>query len=197
MLKLRGFTLIETIIFIVVLGISLGSIVSLFLQSATSSHYPYDQQRAIAIANTYMDEILRKRWDENVPFGGGCVETGSNYCNNFCAAKSYPDCGTCLPNPGPPASCIAPPSTAIGPDGLETRANFDDIDDYDGLADATPNDANGTPVANYAGYSVSVSVTAATPLPPVPAADVKKIVVTVSRTSSTDSYELTAYKVNH
>lgn len=194
----RGFTLIETVIFIIVMGIALSGIVSLFVQSAVGGRYPFEQQRAIALANTYMDEILRKRWDESVPFGGGCVETGSTYCDTRCATYIYPACGSCLLDV-PTASCVAPiatvPPAPPGPDPAEIRASFDDIDDYNGLADAPPVDASGTPIAGYAGYSVTVSVT--TPGPAwngVPAADTKHIVVTVS--VGADSYSLTAYRVN-
>lgn len=197
MLKQRGFTLIETVIFIMVMGIALSGIVSLFVQSAVGGRYPFEQQRAIALANTYMDEILRKRWNESVPFGGGCVETGSLSCNNYCAARPYPDCRTCLLDTVN-SVCVAPAAAASGVDTGETRATFDDIDDYDGLSNPTPVNAAGTAIAGYAGYSVAVSVTspaAGTLWNGVPALDTKEIIVTV--TVGADSYALTAYRVNH
>lgn len=192
MVRQRGFTLIETVVFIIVLGIALGSIVSLFVQSAMGERYPYDQQRAIAIANAYMDEILRKRWDENSPLGGGCVITvGSTYCSDFCSAKTYPDCGTCIPDVAT-SKCTALSATAIGNDG-ETRSTFDDIDDYHGLNDLSPVDASGVAIGGYAGYSVGVLVTN-TALSGVPSADSKQIVVTVSKDGN--SYDLTAFRMN-
>ena len=196
----RGFTLIETVIFIIVMGLALGGIVSLFVQSAIGGRYPFDQQRAIALANTYMDEILRKRWDEGVPLGGGCVATGSGYCPGICALKVYPVCGTCLLNNAPPGSCVAPaavvPPAAPGPEPGEGRAAYDDIDDYNGLVDAPPVDSTGAPIPGYAGYSVAVAVTnPAAPWNGVPAADTKQIVVTVSL--GVESYALTAYRVNY
>lgn len=199
MRKQNGFTLIETVIFIIVMGLALSGIVSMFVQSAVGGRYPFDQQRAIALANTYMDEILRKRWDENVPFGGGCVETGSGYCAGLCAGKAYPACGTCtldIIN----SICVAPvavvPPAAPGPEAGEIRATFDDIDDYNGPPDTPPLDATGAAIPGYGGYSVAVSVTnPAVAWNGVPAADTKQIVVTV--TTGAESYALTAYRVNY
>ncbi len=189
----RGFTLIETVIFIIVMGLALGGIVSLFTQSAVGGRYPFDQQRAIALANAYMDEIMRKRWDENTPLNGGCVETGSGYCAAYCAAKIPPTCGTCSLVAG---ACVAPAATPLGAEAAEVRASYDDIDDYLGLPDTIPKDATGTAIADYAGYTVAVAVsTPAAAWNGIPTADVKQIVVTVS--VGTDSYSLTTYRVNY
>ncbi len=197
MRRQSGFTLIEIVIFIIVMGVSLSGIIGLFVQSAVGGNYPFDQQRAIAIANAYMDEIMRKRWDENVPFGGGCVETTSGYCNTYCAGRVYPSCGTCTLDTVN-SICVAPTATVppalSGPEAGENRASFDDIDDYDGVNDTPPQDATGAAVPGYGGYNVQVVVTN-TALNGIPALDSKQIVVTV--TKGADSYALTAYRVNY
>ena len=46
-----------------------------------------------------------------------------------------------------------------GIDGEVLRASFDDVDDYDGLADAGARDQFGNPIAGLAEYAVSVAVT--------------------------------------
>jgi len=199
----QGFTLMETVLFIVVMGIALGAISQLFIESATSSHFPYQQQKAVAIANAYMDEIIHKSWDENSPLGGGCVETGTNYCTNYCLAQSYPTCDqctagllTCVPVGGAVANCAT--GVNCGPDVGETRSTFNDIDDYDGLNLTPPQDAAGNNIAGYAGYNVQVSVsTPNVAWNSINGADVKQIDVTVTTIApGFDSYTLTAIKVN-
>ncbi len=59
--------------FIVVIGIALSVVMMQFRQNAGHSHEPYVRQRGMAVMNAYMDEIVRKRWNENSPVGGGLV----------------------------------------------------------------------------------------------------------------------------
>lgn len=42
--------------------------------------------------------------------------------------------------------------------GTGTRANFDDVDDYNGLSDAGAQDQFGVPIAGLSAYNVTVSV---------------------------------------
>lgn len=166
----RGFTLIETVIVIVLVGAMMAGMTSLFMNNVGNSHRPFLRQRALAVANAYMDEIQRKQWNEATPLGGGCVNTG--------------------------ASCPTGPGViAIGADG-ETRATYDDIDDYHGLNQSPPQDSSGTDMPGYAGYTVSVTV--AQPggsWNTIPAADVRLITVSVT-SSSNETISLSAYRVN-
>ena len=69
------------------------------------------------------------------------------------------------------------------PDGVsgETlRRLFDDVDDYNGLADSSARDASGTMLPGGNRYSVRVSVVRAGGLPGVPAADARLVTVTVT-----------------
>jgi MSHA pilin protein MshD len=47
------------------------------------------------------------------------------------------------------------------PDGVggETRANYDDVTDYNGLTDVGARDINGNPIPALAAYTITVSVT--------------------------------------
>lgn len=80
-----------------------------------------------------------------------------------------------------------------GVDGEAARADFDDLDDYDGLADSGARDQFGNPIAALAAYDVSVSVTASAALPGVPAADAFRVDVVVSRGADL-SYLLSGYR---
>jgi len=95
--------------------------------------------RAVALGQSYLDEILSRRFDE-----------------------------LSEPNGIPPCRSLgagAKPCTAEGSFGAdgETRANYDDVDDYHGLAEgegeANPlRDSMGVTRDGYANFHVSVSV---------------------------------------
>lgn len=108
---LRGFTLIEMVIFILVVGIAFSAVMVIFINSSASSGDAMIRVRTVELAQSLMEEILLKKFDENTPQGGQCV--------TFAA---YSRCTS-----GPSAS------PALGSDG-ETRAAFDDVDDYHNIA---------------------------------------------------------------
>lgn len=58
----RGFTLIEVIIFIVVVGAGLAGILSVFTTSVKSSADPMVRKQTIAIAESLLEEILQKEF---------------------------------------------------------------------------------------------------------------------------------------
>jgi len=80
-----------------------------------------------------------------------------------------------------------------GADGEAARANFDDLDDYDGLVDNGVRDQFGSPVAALADYSVGVSVSPSSVLPSVPSANALRIDVVVTRGSDVN-FVLSAYR---
>lgn len=68
------------------------------------------------------------------------------------------------------------------PDGTEAesgRADWDDVDDYDGLVDVGARDQTGAALAALAGYRVSVAVSATEALAGVPSKLARRIDVTV------------------
>lgn len=67
-----------------------------------------------------------------------------------------------------------------GVDGEASRADFDDLDDYDGLADIGARDQFGTAIAGLGTYNVAVGVTASSGLTAVPAADALRVDVVVT-----------------
>ena len=131
----RGLSLIEVVVFIVVLGIGVAGMAVLYNQLTLSSVDPVVRKQAVAIANSLMEEIQLR------PF---------TYCD--------PDDANVFTAPTPP--CGAP--EGLGPEG-ETRyvdPRFDNVNDYDGFSMGTILDINSTPVAGLAGYSVSSVVVA-------------------------------------
>lgn len=88
---------------------------------------------------------------------------------------------------------LADPDTV---DGEAARANFDDIDDYNGLADAGAHDQFGAPLAGLGDYGVAVSVIPSAGLPSVPAADAVRVDVMVTHASDVN-FVLSGYRTRH
>jgi MSHA pilin protein MshD len=73
-----------------------------------------------------------------------------------------------------------------GPESGETRATFDDVDDYDGYTETNPTLKDGTALSDYNGWTRSVAVTYVDPLNPVntiASSTLKRITVTVAAPS--------------
>jgi MSHA pilin protein MshD len=125
-----GFTLVELVLTLLLISIAaLGVGYTLSFGLGREADSLW-QAKAVALAAAYFEEIEAKRYDETSPLGGV-----------------------------PPCSPSTTPCSAAGAfnDG-ETRAEFDDVDDYDGLNDAPPLDAEGNVRTGYERYVVNVTV---------------------------------------
>ncbi|PSU47013.1 pilin protein [Photobacterium frigidiphilum] len=114
-IKSKGFTLIEGIIAIVIMGIAMVTLTSFLFPQIEQSATPHYQARASALANAYMTEILARKFDHNSDDNGERFR---------CDDNAYPDFP--LTTPPPPICTIA-----LGPDS-ENRAQLNDVDDYIG-----------------------------------------------------------------
>ena len=152
----RGFTLVELIVTMVVVSIAvLGISYALSFAFSRQSDGLW-QAKAVALAESYIEEIMARRFDEVTPLGG------------------VPPCST----------ATTPCSATLGPEG-ETRADYDDVDDYHGVDDLPPLDADGNVRADYPGFRVQVDVAYATPAQTAAfglnaASDAKLVTVTVT-----------------
>ena len=126
----KGFSLIELIVTIVVTAIALTALGVGLLTASKNSVDPIVSMRAATLAQAYLDEILSKRFDEANGSGGvtRCGEIGQSACS------------------------------AVGVDAGETRATFDDVDDYNGLDETPPRDAFDVAASNYDGFRIQVGV---------------------------------------
>ena len=165
---LRGFTLIEVIIFIVVVGAGLAGILSVMNTVVKSSADPLIAKQTVAIAESMLEEILLKE---------------------FCD----PDSATLSPT-APPVC----PASRIAADQEATRADYDDVDDYNGYAHTGIVDLTGTAVAGLASYNitnVTVAVTTAAQNAALNAVGAKRVTVTV--TGPQGPITLTGYRSNY
>jgi MSHA pilin protein MshD len=83
-----------------------------------------------------------------------------------------------------------------GTDGETARADLDDVDDYDGLADAQARDQYGNAIAGLENYGVAVSVQGSNALPSVPATAALLVNVTVQPPTGA-SVTLSAYRTDY
>jgi MSHA pilin protein MshD len=161
----RGMSLIEVVVFIVVLGIGIAGLAILYNRLTLSSVDPLVRKQAVAIASSLMEEIQLR------PF---------TFCDPddpavFTAAS--------------PAGC-APPE-GIGIEGGETRYGptfFDNVSDYDGFGMVGGiQDISNTTISGLSGYSAQVQIVAAGGDFPaaIPAAEALRITVTVTGPANT------------
>jgi MSHA pilin protein MshD len=156
----RGFSLIEVIVFIVVLGIGIAAVAVIYNQITVASVDPLVRKQTVAIANSLMEEIQLR------PF---------TYCDPDDAAVF---------TAANPAGCGV--QEGIGAEGGETRygaPRYDNVSDYHGFSmPGSIQDFSNATINGLAGYSAQVSIAnGGTDFPAaVPAAEALRITVTVT-----------------
>jgi MSHA pilin protein MshD len=138
-----GFTLIELIMSMVIISIALVGIFSVINITTLHSADPIVQHQAIAIAESYMDEILQQSYS-----------------------------GT--------ASSV--------------RADFNNVDNYNGLVNIGVQDQQGVAIAGLSQYTVTVGVSAPSTLSG--GVNVKQITVSVSG-PGVSGLTLVSYRANY
>ena len=129
----RGFTLVEAMATMLIFSIAALALTNVLGFSLRHQSDGMVTAKVINLAQSYFEEIAARRFDENTPLGGV-----------------------------PPCSPATTPCSTIGIDG-ESRATFDDIDDYHGLDESPPLDSFGDPRPDYQGYRVQIAVSYPTP----------------------------------
>ncbi|UTW44729.1 prepilin-type N-terminal cleavage/methylation domain-containing protein [bacterium SCSIO 12696] len=80
-----GFTLVEMVVFLVVISIGLGALIAVYNQSLINSVDPLVRVKMLEIAQSQLDEVAARKYDENTPTGGvpacGSAETGAQPCS--------------------------------------------------------------------------------------------------------------------
>jgi MSHA pilin protein MshD len=135
-----GFTLIEVIVGIVVLSISFSLLTTLIYPLANQSAEQVHQIRAAELGQSMINEILGRAFDEKSDMAGGFIRCGES--SVACTDKDK--MGADLDSLG----------------NTETRANYDDVDDYDVINFSGPiqNSLGADISALYVGFSMNVDV---------------------------------------
>jgi len=132
----RGLSLIELVIFMVVISAALAGVLRIFIQATSASADPMLRRQALAIAESLMEEV------QLMPF---------TFCDpddaNVETATSSAGCASSV--------------EALGPEAGENRfatPQFDNVNDYNGYTMSGIVDITNTAVAGLSGYSASVAV---------------------------------------
>ncbi len=169
-----GFTLIEIVVSITAVGILMTLILSVLAPEGVRGTDAIYSMRAAELGQSYLEEMLGKRYAENSPLGNAlrCGEAGG------------------------PGACTTP----LGPDsGETTHTTFDDFDDYNGFSDGSagtaPTDQSGSARPNYTGFQVTATVSYAGTDLGLNNLDAKLAVVTVTDPHGA-RYVFSVYKAN-
>ena len=172
----RGLSLIELVIFMVVLSAALAGVLQVFVQATVNSADPAVRRQALAVAQALLEEV------QLMPF----TFCDSDDANVETASST--------------AGCVGG-ADAIGPEPGEARfatPQFDHVNDYHGYTlSGGIVDLTNAPVPGLAAYSASVSVAAAA-LGDIGAAsgDALRITVTVTGPGGV-SLALNGYRSRH
>ncbi|EEZ01347.1 MSHA pilin protein MshD [Vibrio sp. RC586] len=180
---MRGFTLIEMVIVIVVLGIALVGV--------STALYPRSQQtaeqvlsvKAAELGRAVLDEILSRNFDQQSGPNGGLPE---------CVIISMQD----------RKNCTAP--SELGDDGEMNNTEFNDVDDYITTRPISVTDVLGSDISGeYPRFTVSVQVFYATDnngqfsaVPATAATHYKRIVIVIYDPQG-NPYSFTAIRGNY
>ena len=172
-----GLSLIELVMFIVIVGIGVAGILSVLNLTAQKSADPMIRKQMMAAAESLLEEV------ELMPF---------TYCD--------PDDPAVLTAPNA-AGCVTAEGTTTIPagEGRGTATPFDNVGDYGGttgtLTISPLTDVSNSAIGMLAGYSATVNV-ATSALGGIAAADSLLITVTVTA-SAGESLALSGYRTRY
>lgn len=91
----RGFTLMEVIVFIVVVAVAMGALLAVFNNSVVNSVDPAVRVKALEKGQALLDEILARKYDENTPTGGvpACDSSAGDACVGINPDGDFDDVG--------------------------------------------------------------------------------------------------------
>jgi MSHA pilin protein MshD len=138
----RGVSLVELLVFIVVVGIAVVGVVAALRLGTAASTDPMVHKQALAIAEALLEEVQLQ------PF---------TYCDpddaNAASALDNTGCAVAANNE----------NLAMGPEGTEARTSatepFDNVSDYHGVNLPGITGIDGTAIPGLGGYGASITVT--------------------------------------
>ena len=168
----NGFTLVELVLFIAIMGVAVGGVLIAYDFAARDSADPVVKKQALAIAESLLEEI------QQMPFTF-CDPDDANVSTATAAVVGPTGCATTV--------------EALGPEAGETRYSpttpFDNVNDYGAAISGDPGfsmnpirDITNTVIAGLEAYTATVRITdlPANTLPGIPAGDALLINVTVT-----------------
>jgi len=178
----RGLTFIELVASMVIVSVATLGLMLAVSSAVGRSADPLIQEQATSVARAYLEEAtLAGFCDPSFNPDGNAATT----CRVECTGRP----------------CASGCAGAVF--GVETsRANYDDVCDYNGLSDVGARDRNGLSIARLAAYNVSVSVldqssvTLGSPALGASTGQIVRVEVSVSHNALSAPVRVTAYKAN-
>lgn len=172
-----GLSLIELVMFIVIVGIAVAGVLSVMNVTTKASADPLIRKQALAIAESLLEEI------ELQPFTY-CDPNDANAASATGAFVGVNGCATTV--------------EAFGPEAGETRytsPQFDNVNDYSGFSMSPIVDITNSPIAGLGAYTASVNLKQAGVTFSLPADEVLQIDVRVI--SGGTDITLTGYRFRY
>ena len=170
-----GLSLVELIMFVIIVSVGVVGILTVFNLTAQKSADPQVRKQMLAIAEALLEEAEFK------PF---------TYCDpddaNAATALSSADCT------GGTGGANDESKLPLGPEGGEARDTYDNVSDYNGLSLSPATDIIGNSII---GYSAAISVNQQQLEASIPLDASLRIMVTV--THGSDSLSLTGYRLRY
>jgi MSHA pilin protein MshD len=140
----RGLTLIELIVFIVIVSVALAGVLTVLNFTVLHSADPMVRKQALSVAEALMDEVTLQSY---------------TYCDPTDATVTTANAADTL------AGNCTTTAEAVGPEAGQTRYStstpFNNVNDYNGFSMAGIRDLSppaGTAIANLSGYTATVAV---------------------------------------
>jgi MSHA pilin protein MshD len=163
----RGLSLVELLVFIVVVGIAVSGVLSVYSLNVRSSADPMLRKQALAVAESLLEEVLAKPYTYCEPDDAN-VETATHP-----TAIPFVPCATTPEGIGP--------EVAQGETRYSNLTPYDNVNDYDGFSMAGGIvDLNNNAVPGLGAYSADIRVQPAGAFNGIPAGETLLVTVTVT-----------------
>lgn len=180
--KQRGLSLIELLVFIVVVGVAVTGVLSVYSSTSRTSVDPMVHKQALAVAESLLDEVLSRPYTYCDP-----DDTNAHTATSATIGTTPDECATTL--------------EGMGPETGETRYSnitpFDNVNDYNGFNMlAGINDLTDAAVPGLGAYTASVQVQPAGAFNGIPAGETLLVTVTVTGPDN-HSITLSGYRTRY
>lgn len=187
MTKQHGFSIIELLVFIVVVGIAVTGVLQVFSSTSRTSVDPVVRKQAMAVAESLLEEVLSKPY---------------TYCDpDDVHADTATSTGI---DPTDVDMCATTTEAGIGPEAGEDRYSntnpFDNVNDYHDFSMTGIDGLDGVTIPGLGAYSANVTVqnnaTFNVPPNPIPASETLLVTVTVTGPGN-HSITLSGYRTRY
>jgi MSHA pilin protein MshD len=175
----HGLSLVELLAFIVVVGVAVGGVLSVYSLASRTSADPMLRKQALAVAESLLEEVLA------MPY---------TYCDPDDAQAD-----TATSSAIGPTGCAATPE-GMGEEGAETRYSnlepYDNVNDYHGFSMTGIKGPDNVSALGLEDYTAQIEVAPAGAFNGIPAGETLRVTVTVTAPGN-HSISLSGYRTRY